>query len=166
MRKALRTALVAGLVLTLVGVGTGLTLLRGHERAIGAGAAVPPVSSSPVGVLHVAVGHATAVVLAMASAMALVIGLQGILEPRGARRLAGALLLALAPVLMAVAVAADASGYLRWEEAWPGRTAADGLAEFVRLHGVQLTFGVLGVTAVVLAASAWAAPAHTDEERS
>ena len=166
MRRALRAVLLIGLGLALVAAGTGVAVMRGHERALRASAPVPSLSGAPLGVLHLVTAHATAVALSLAAAMGFLLGLQGLLEPRSPRRLASALLLLLAPVLMAGALASEMSGYMQWEDGVGGAPLQASFASYVAIHGVRLPLIVLAALAVGLGLAAWAAPLHGNEDQA
>ena len=152
MRRALKILLLAVAVLLVACGLTGALALSHHRGQLGGG----PGQSHEMGGLelaHAVAGHLLTVAACLVAAIAFLLGLQGLLET-GGRRLPAALLFLLAPLLMGVALAADFSGQVDWDQAL-GTLEATQLDEIVRVH-VSLLAGLLaGCAAATAAVAGW-----------
>ena len=152
MRRALKILLLAVAVLLVACGLTGALVLQHHRAQIGD----DPGQGHAMGgieLAHAVAGHLLTVAACLVAAIAFLLGLQGLLET-GGRRLPSALLFLLAPLLMGVALAADFSGQVDWDQ--PGGTfQSTQLEEVVPLH-VSLLAGMLaGCAAATAAVAGW-----------
>lgn len=153
MRRALRYLAVLTALLACFSGGLGLAAVRAQRLAMEAAesSVIPPRGGLELA--HAITGHAAGLTACAASAIAFLLGLHGLLET-GGRRLRAAILFALGPLLMGLALAADLTGLRGWREVPAGLAFAEQGA-FLRAHAAVPGTG-FAAAAVVLAVAAWA----------
>lgn len=166
MRRSVTAVLGLALALAFLAVGTGLALMHGSaDPALHGERWWQSLLAQPILAAHAVLGHVTMLVGLLVSSMAALLGLQGMLESGGRRRISSALLLASAPVLMGFALATDVSGFLSGRNRRLLEVATgDATTRFLESHAVALSTGLLVSLAATSLLIAWIVKPRHDEE--
>jgi hypothetical protein len=166
--RAARTLCLVALLAAAAALVSGVLLAPEFRALLGRGAgAAADFSASPAVRVHAACGHLAAAACLPLAAVSVLLALHGLLSSGGPKARA-ALVGLLGPLALALAVAAEATGFAAWERTRLGELDAELLLGFLRRHGHvagSAFAGALLALAAALALLGWserARPAQDD----